>query len=438
MPRSTDRVVFVLSLMASAFFYGWGAHQFGWFPDSVLTRALGQARHLLTPPEFVSQRVYRRTGVRVRRPAEMAAGVTLVTTFWEDSAWRPGLRLLDDRGRSLHHWRIDPPGLFPRSSDRRPRWSELGHRAVDGAHLFPNGDVLFNVEYVGTARVDACGEVQWRLPTGGHHSIARAGDGSFWIPALTHEGPAASARRPDGFPGLEGPLRQDLLLRVAPDGTVRDTVNVLDVLYDNGLQRYIVKTAGGRPGDSADVTHVNDAEPLPAGIADEYPLFEAGDLAVSLRNLNLVLVLDPDSRRVKWHATGPFIQQHDPDYIGDGWIGILDNNRDGTGRGEVLGGSRVVALQPHTDSTRVLFPGPDSPPFYTRVQGKWQLLPNGNMLLTESQAGRALEVGPGGRAVWEWVNQPYSSSLVPYLSGAHRYDLTAGDVSSWPCPPEAS
>lgn len=433
MSRSTDRVVFVLSLVASAFFYGWAAHHFGWFPDSVLTRAVGQARHLVTPPEFVSERVYGRTGVRVRKPDEMAPGLTLVVTFWKDSVWRPGLRLLDDRGRAVHHWRVDPTALFPRSADRRPRWSELEHRAVDGSHLFPDGDVLINVEYVGTARLDACGEVLWRLPAGSHHAIARGEDGAFWVPALTHEGPATSDRRPNGFPGLDGPLRQDLLLRVDPDGTVRDTVNVLDVLYDNGLQRYIMKAAGGRPDDGADVTHLNDAEPLPAGIADEYPLFEAGDLALSLRNLNLVLVLDPETRRVKWHADGPFIQQHDPDFIGDGWIGIFDNARDGTERGTMLGGSRIVLRQPHTDSTRVIFPTAESDTFYTSVQGEWQMLGNGNLLLTESQAGRVLEVAPDGRTVWEWIHAPHGDTTVAEVGKASRVRLSRETVSSWPC-----
>lgn len=430
---SLDRSLFVLSLMASALLYGWGAHHYGWFPNGVLTKAVGQAWHLISPPEFVSDRVYGRTGVRVRKTQEMAPGLTLVSTFWSDSVWRPGLRLLDSTGDVVHEWQIDPRTIFERSADRRPRWSELEFRAIDGSHLFPNGDVLLNVEYVGTVRIDACGDPLWSLPAGTHHTVARAGDGSFWIPGVTHRRPATSDRYPEGFPGLRGSMHQDVLLRVSADGEVRDSLNVLDVLYQNGLERHIVKSLVGQPADSVDLTHVNDAEPLLPEMAGEYPQFEAGDLVVSLRNLHLVLVVDPRSGRVKWHSSGPFIQQHDPDFIGDGWIGLFDNNRDRSHRGEVLGGSRVLAIQAHTDSMEVLFPTLRSDPFYTQVQGKWQLLSNGNMLLTESQAGRVVEVNERGETVWDWVTEPYSRSHVPYVSGARRYVLAAADVAEWPC-----
>lgn len=186
------------------------------------------------------------------------------------------------------------------------------------------------------------------------------------------------------------------------------------------------------------MTHLNDVEPLDVSIADEYPLFEAGDLLVSLRNLHLVLVVDPDSERVKWHASEPFVMQHDPDFMGDGWIGVFNNNRDLTGRGERLGGSRILALQPHMDSTRVLFPTADSDPFYTGTRGKWQRLENGNLLLTESNAGRVVEVSPDGRTVWEWAVEPYDESSMPAVTEGTRYPLTVDEVADWPCSPSDS
>ncbi|PSQ91209.1 MAG: hypothetical protein BRD30_03620, partial [Bacteroidetes bacterium QH_2_63_10] len=117
----------------------------------------------------------------------------------------------------------------------------------------------------------------------------------------------------------------------------------------------------------------------------------------------------------------------------DGWVGIFDNNMDFTKRGKMLGGSRIVAVQPRTDSVEVRFPTPRSDPFYTDATGKWQQLPNGNMLLTESKAGRVVEVAPSGRTVWEWVIPPYSESKVSRISQAVRHDLTPADVADWPC-----
>jgi hypothetical protein len=168
-------------------------------------------------------------------------------------------------------------------------------------------------------------------------------------------------------------------------------------------------------------------------MADEYPRFEAGDLVISVRRFHLVFVFDPESLDVKWHASDPFIAQHDPDFIGDGWIAVFDNQDDGTGRGSLLGGSRIVAVQPHTDSTKVLFPTEHSEPFYTPSQGRLEMLDNGNMLLTETESGRVVEVGSAGHTVWEWIHGPYDESRVPEVTQASRHDLSQEEVASWSC-----
>ena len=230
-------------------------------------------------------------------------------------------------------------------------------------------------------------------------------------------------------------MYRDRLLRVSREGEVLQDIDVLEILYENGLDRHIHKA--GKLG-SRDVTHLNDIEPLPSSMADAYPLFEGGDLAVSLKALDLVFVVDPDTRRVKWHASHPFIAQHDPDFVGGGWIGVFDNNSDGTARGTVLGGSRIVMVQPHTDSVTVRFPTSRSEPLYTTYRGKWQQLENGNMLLTEAIAGRVVEVAADGRTVWEWIAGPYGESFVPEVSKGARTDLTKEDVASWPCGGERS
>lgn len=429
--KSSQRLAFYLSLVCLSILYGYAANRLGWFPTDVLDRAYEQAGQLASPPPFLSLRVYHRQGARTVGGEGPAPGLRLVGSTWEgEDGWRPGLRLIDAAGEVHHAWSVDPKTVFEQT-EKRP---ELGNRAVDiqGSHLFANGDVLVNLEYLGTVRLDACSRVRWRLSGGGHHSIARAEDGTFWIPGVSPRPRTATPDHPDGPPGLERPVYHEYLRRVSPDGEVLDSIHVLDLLYENGLQRHIVKTSHGRP---ADVTHLNDIEPLPAEMAPEYPLFEAGDLVVSLRNLDLVLVVDPDTRRVKWHAAEPVLLQHDPDFIGDGWIGVFDNNHDLTERGTMLGGSRIVALRPHTSAKRILFPTDRSEPFYTDVRGKWQQLENGNLLLVESETGRVVEVAPDGRTLWEWIVAPYDDELVPYVTDAARVEITREQVSAWPCSP---
>jgi len=430
---------FVLSVAMLSMAYGMAATQWGWFPSSLAEQAWKQLYWGVqeTSINLLNYRVYDRTGVHTVRPKQMQPGLTLVVSSWrKEGELDPELRLMTRTGEVLHTWRVDRAALFPADLSQR---RDPERTNVHGSSLLPNGDVLVNLEYVGMARLDACGEVQWRLAEGNHHSIARAEDGTFWVPGVSNEPRAGSENYPNGFPGLGGTaVWVDRLLHVSEDGTILQDINVLDVLYQNGLQRYIPKVLGldGQFPDAEDVptdiTHVNDIEPLSSSMADEYPLFDAGDLVVSLRSLNLVFVVDPDTKTVKWHASDPFIYQHDPDFVGNGWIGIFDNNYDLTERGSMLGGSRIIGMRPHAGATDVWFPTPHSDSFYTGLRGKWQHLDNGNMLLTEAEAGRVVEVDSTGRTVWEWIHEPYDNS-VPWVTKASRHDLTPEDVASWPC-----
>lgn len=423
--------MFSLSLATVAFLYGWGAAALGWPPGRLIATGVAQA-HAILRPSFLSPRVYDRWGAETYEPAKVQPGTTLIATLWRDGrSWTPGLRLIDREGRVLHAWRVHPGEILSASgSDPRRLWNGYAH----GAQLFDNGDVLLNIETVGSVKLDACSNVLWALSEHSHHSVAPDDDGSFWIPARDDWNAEADMAGARHFDGLTAPLVNNRILKVSDEGKVLDEIQVLDLLFDNGLQRYVAKARDGGP----DIMHVNDVEPLGDSIAAEYPLFEAGDLVVSLRNANLVLVLDPDTRTVKWYASEPFIHQHDPDFIGDGWIGIFDNSEDGSARGSMLGGSRIVALQPHTGATRVLFPTPHADPFYTESMGKWQLLENGNLLLTEAQAGRVVEVEPGGATVWEWIAEPANDRWVPEVSEGTRYPLTPDQIAAWACAPHTT
>jgi hypothetical protein len=431
---SFEKVAFALSVLVLVFLYGYSARQNGLFPDQIIRQVQQEASDVWYRPSLTT-RVHERHGVRIEDTSAVQPGLTFINSLWEgEDGWYAGFQLINSEGETLHHWRVDRGALFPDSVERR---GDPEHKILHGSHLFPNGDVVFNTEYVGTVRMDACGNIRWRLPEGNHHSITRAEDGTFWISGLADEPRTTSQQYPNGYPGLDEPVWIDEIHHVSADGTLLDRINVLDLLYANDLERYIVKAWQPQAGDSQprkkDLTHLNDVEPLPPSMADEYPLFEAGDLVVSLRKPSLVFVVNPDTGTVKWHISDPLIMQHDPDFIGNGWIGIFDNNRNFTKRGRMLGGSRIVAVQPHTDSVEIRFPTPASDLLYTDTQGMWQQLPNGNMLLAEAKAGRILEVAPDGRTVWEWIIEPYSESKVSRISEMARHDLSRADVAAWPC-----
>lgn len=420
--EAAAKICFVLSIVLISFLYGFVTYHYQWFPFDVLHPAAQDLRQILRrgtePPHNLHPVVYERSGASIIDETAMAPGVTLITSHWPDLDWAPGIKLIDARGTVLHQWSL-----------QESLRSSLDY--VHGTYLFPNGDLVANMEWGSLFRLDACGNVLWRVDEPAtHHSIARGDDGNFWVPSvvLIEDQPEARDELAK-YPGVSTPLVSDGLLQVSPEGEVLDEIAILDILYANGLQRLIART--GEP--SGDVAHTNDVEPLSREMAPEYPLFAQGDLLVSLRNLNLVFVVDPRSKEIKWHLSEPIIQQHDPDFLGDGWIGIFDNNTDFTPRGSVLGGSRILAVQPQTGRQEVRYPLDDSTAFYTERAGKWQQLPNGNMLLVEANAGRVVEVTADGRPVWEWINERYNEALVPEVLEATRYPLTAAEIDAWRC-----
>ena len=142
-----------------------------------------------------------------------------------------------------------------------------------------------------------------------------------------------------------------------------------------------------------------------------------------MRNINAIAVLDGTTLLVKWWRTGPFLRQHDPDFLPNGHILVFDNRLGG--RGHRFGESRIVEIDPKNPVTTDLvwsFTGSERQPFYSNERGKLQALPNGNILVAETLAGRVFELarGDGGtQLVWEWVNG-LGDGLVGFVTQADR------------------
>ena len=64
--------------------------------------------------------------------------------------------------------------------------------------------------------------------------------------------------------------------------------------------------------------------------------------------------------------------------------------------------------------------------FFSQVRGACQRLPNGNLLVTESQRGRVFELDAEGEVVWDWRN-PAAASEVRRVYRMRRVAASALD-----------
>lgn len=73
-----------------------------------------------------------------------------------------------------------------------------------------------------------------------------------------------------------------------------------------------------------DPFHLNKVDVLDAARAVAYPMFEEGDLLISMRELDLVVVVRPGSEQIVWWRYGLTSAQHDATFV-DGGIEVFDN-----------------------------------------------------------------------------------------------------------------
>jgi hypothetical protein len=403
-----SKVLFVLGLMLVAFGYGVAAMQSGWFPAKLIKNATATFQDLrlhwrndlgLEPTRHLGPARHPGDGVTVRDEARMEPGLTwLAGMFDEDMS----ARLIEADGTLIHSWPIRYTEIWPEVgalNDGTPvtDWNVFVH----GGLALPDGSIVFTFDTgQSLVKMDACGDVVWKSKRMFHHSVDRAEDGTYWLPLADH------------------------VAQVAEGGETLQQIWFPKVVRDaEQYGVYFIQQPQRTDG------HANDVEVLSEALAPAFPLFEAGDVLYSLRDINLVLVFDPVSKRIKWYQHGPWLRQHDPDFMADGRISIFDNRT-------TYDASRIVAIDPVTRATETLYEGTPEHPFYSAIRGKHQHQPNGNILITEAQAGRVFEVTPAGEIVWEYINR-YDEDRVLVVANAIRYPPDYFDFATWPdCPPE--
>jgi hypothetical protein len=368
-------------------------------------------------PSHVVKARYHREGATLYYPAQVLPGLTLITApFREGEDWNLELRLIDLQGDPVHRWNANPERIWsesPHQDVATGSKDEKHETYVHGSLLFPNGDVVFNLEYLGCVRMDWFGNVLWKLPYRTHHSLFQDHEGRIWSCGQKwHE-----QSNPD-WPGLDPPFVEDTILELSPDGRVLSERSVLDILYQSGYQRLMFL---GRLQNTGDVLHLNDVEILGPDKAEAFDRFQAGDILISCKHIHTVMVLDGRTNRVKWSLTHPFFGQHDPDFTADGQILVFNNDYDRSDDDSTADGSQILRVDPDSHSVSVVYGDRSDEVFFTELGGKHQILSNGNTLITEAGTGRVFEINRDREVVWEWVMPRWDETGVAEVLEGTRY-----------------
>ena len=346
------------------------------------------------------------SGVTVYEPGA-APGLNLMT-----SGHGPTALLLDPDGKVLHTWHADFGTLFPdhpKASDG-PAPARNFWRLV---RLLPNGDLIGIWELYGLFKLDRASNVVWSLETKAHHDLQITPDGRI------HHLEAARRQLPE----IPGHLAiDDFLVEREADGTeirrlaISDVLGAIDwadlrrVFWERNHTRGYGLTERGR----FDPFHTNSLDVLSAADAAALgPPFQAGDVLVSMAMLDTIAVIDPRTGAVRWWQQGPFGMQHQPRVTPNGGIVVFDNHH-------AKQRSAVKIFDPRSHRSVWEYTGSEAEPLHSRRSGGAEFLSNGNLLVVETDGGRAFEVTPDKRVVWEYRS--------PYRAGAQQ-DRVAGIYS---------
>lgn len=260
------------------------------------------------------------------------------------------------------------------------------------------------------SKLDKDSNIVWRLPRNTHHDVHVTEDGTIFIPAFTYHTEPVSDFEVVVATSIasaiwSSPLEEDLVLEVSPAGEVLSEFSVFRALQRSdfkGLLSLKYKKTSVAP------THLNDIEVVTEAWAAHHPFVEAGDIIVSLRNMNTVAAIDRETKTVKWAMTGNFVRQHDPDLLPNGNLLLYDN----WGADSATGRTQIIEINPRTQEIVWRYTGSPESPLHSEIRGNQQPLPNGNVLIAEPEGGRVLEVtrDPEPVIVWEYRNEIVTGS----------------------------
>jgi len=389
------------------------------------------------PKYFLQPAHHEGSGVTVNEPNNSDADQLILLSGFFDGGNE--LRLIQKDGVVVARWPVKFSEIFLTTDHVQYPPATDWNIDLHGAVALPNGSVVFNFEYGGLVKLDRCGNTVWKLAVPSHHSVEIAEDGGFWVPGRRFY----EAGETTPLPLFVPPFREDTLMKVSADGNVLTEISVPQLLFNAGLEAVLTATGESmapKRGWDQELVHLNKIAELKSNIAQDFSMFNAGDLMLSLRLYNMLLVIDPNTEEVKWWKIGPWIRQHDPEFLPGGTLLVFNNNSYSTAFGDPVDlpgvetpeSSSIVEYDPVSDQHRTVYPVDTTQRFFSRIRGKHQPLPHGGLLITEFEAGRVLETDAAGQIIWEYINR-YNEEEVAEITEARMYPSDYFNIQDWSC-----
>lgn len=345
-------------------------------------------------------------------------------------------KLMDMDGSVLHRWASDAKGATWDALTQRLPGAMPGYtKGWNHVELLRDGGILAIGSHHALLRLDRDSKLLWKLEAPVHHDVSIAPSGDILV--------LADGIRTAEIAGEPVAFQDNLVLVVSAEGEIERSYSLFDAmaapkwkpLFDLALRRIArvsrerlvtlteqaktggaearelarlyIEAASGDVGEDEgiknvlfhnqveDIFHANSVQVLHSG---EPGLWRAGDLLVSLLRMDMIVVLDQDSGELIWSwGRGRLEEAHHATQLPGGDILVFDN-------GARRGYSRILRVAPATGKAVWKYQAVPPERFYSFRRGGAQALPNGNVLIANTDSGQAFEVTPEGDVVWEFFS----------------------------------
>ncbi len=407
--------IIALLYLLSLCFFGWGvaAGNYKIFPWKQMAAVYGEVHAYFTfkdgPPKSVKEKIildlqeratqFDFAGFQLRDPTFHDTGYLLISRYSKKDRQVIVELFSIANNEILHTWVPPLAEIFKESKVENIGANTIKEYRAQHPLLLKDGGLVFTSGEGPMVRINACGDLTWVNDRHFHHSIELDHDGNIVVPIVMES----------RNPVTVLPIRDDGFAIVSLDGKIKKEHSITDILLKNGYRALIY----GVGRFETDRIHLNDAQP----ILNELNGAKIGDIALSIRHLSTVLLVQPQTGKIRWLKTGPWLSQHDVNQLDDGRYSILGNDiirKQDNSQVFVEEDMSNIYMFDAMDGSIIL---PYSQimaeqKIATGSSGRLKILANGDAYMEESDKSRVMRISKN-KVRWEYVN-----SISPDTVGA--------------------
>ena len=254
--------------------------------------------------------------------------------------------------------------------------------------LLDTGELIFGSGEGPISKIDACNNLIWTTNRHFHHSIEFYNSDQIIVPIITNNLHNEYPILDHGFAIVD--------IKTGKVDTEYSVINILEknnyigLLYGVGEFEY-------------DRVHLNDAEIIKK--SDEY--FLEGDIMLSSKHLSTVFLYRPSTNKIIWLKTGPWLNQHDVDYLGEGYFSIFGNDTFRYNKIETYdvfySGNNNIYIYDYRNDKIEQTHSSNMKNIKTPTQGLHEILNNGDLFVEETDNFKIYRFGKNIKR-WDFVN----------------------------------